>query len=279
MKEKAWAKVNFHLDVLKRRVDNYHDLEMVMAPLALHDVLTFKKLNEDTIKITESVQTCDTPEDNIAYKVANYLKETFNIKKGIHIHIEKHIPIAAGLAGGSADAAATLRGMNKLFKLKMTLEQLADIGEKFGADIPFCVHSRLCIARGKGEQLFFLKGKLNIPLLLVTPNLRVSTKEIFSLVDMKDIKNVKITTMTNAIYNKNYDLIAQALYNALEPFAFQKYPEIESLKRHLESEQLDGVVMSGSGPTVVAIDKDKKKLRDVSLKYQEDFQVHLSKIT
>lgn len=278
MKEKAYGKVNLHLDVLGKRLDHYHNLEMVMAPLHLHDIVTFKVLEDDKIIIESNKKITAKPEDNLVYKIAKYLKERFNIQKGIKIYIEKHIPIAAGLAGGSADAAATLRGMNKLFNLNLTLIKLAEIGEMFGADIPFCVHNKLCIARGKGEALYFLKVKLNLPILLITPKIKVSTKEVFSKVKMDAIRNVKITTMTNAIYNKNTHLVAQRLYNALEPFAFTLYPEIKTLKDSLIKQGYEGVLMSGSGPTVFVIDQKLKILKALAEQYQDDFTVNLSKI-
>jgi len=278
MKEKAYGKINLHLDIVGKRVDNYHNLEMVMAPLKLHDTLTFDILDQDEIIIESDVKITKTPEDNLVYKIVKHLKERFKLKKGVKVHIEKCIPIAAGLAGGSADAAATLRAMNKLFKLDLSLDKLAEIGEEFGSDIPFCVHNKLCIARGKGEQLFFLKGKLNLPLLLITPKFGVSTKEVFSKVDVKKIKPVKITTMTNAIYNKNTDLIINNLYNALEPFAFDLHPEIKALKDTLGDSGHRGVLMSGSGPTIFVLDKKLKNLKDLSLKFESDHTVNLTKI-
>ncbi len=278
MKEKAYAKVNLHLDIVGKRIDNYHNLEMVMAPLKLHDVLTFDILDHDEIVITSDQEITKNPEDNLVYKVVKHLKERFDIKKGVKVYIEKCIPIASGLAGGSADAAAALRAMNKLFKLDLSLDKLAEIGEGFGSDIPFCVHNKLCIARGKGEQLFFLKGKLNLPLLLITPKFAVSTKDVFSKVDVNKIKPVKITTMTNAIYNKNIDLVINRLYNALEPFAFEMYPEIKALKDKLIDIGYRGVLMSGSGPTVYALDKKIKSLKEISSKFENDYTLNLTKI-
>ncbi len=278
MKEKAYAKINLHLDVVAKRMDDFHDLEMVMAPVALHDELTFKKLKEDRIKLITSKHITDNPEDNLVYKVASYVKDSYSIREGVEIYIEKNIPIAGGLAGGSADAAATLRALNKLFKLKLSLDQLAEIGEIFGADIPYCVYNQLCIARGKGEQLYFLKQKLNIPILLITPNIEVSTGKVFSHVDMNQMKPIKITTMSNAIYNKNYELIAKSLYNALEPITFSLFPEIEHLKDKVKKQDVDGVLMSGSGPSLLVMDKEKEKLTLLEKQFGNDHYVKLTKI-
>jgi len=278
MKEKAYAKINLHLDVVDKRVDDFHDLEMVMATIDLYDELHFKKVDEDVIRVTSNKEITENVEDNLVYRIAKHLKETFGIKQGVAIHIEKKIPIAGGLAGGSADAAAALRGLNKLFKLKLSLEQLADIGETFGSDIPFCVHNKLCIARGKGEQLFFLKRKLNIPILIITPDLHVSTGEVFSHVDLSRIQNVKITTMTNAIYNKNEALIARNLYNALEPITFSLFKEIKALKTEILEAGPTGVLMSGSGPTLFVMDENRDLLESLAEKYRDRYFVELTKI-
>jgi len=278
MKEKAYAKINLHLDVVDKRVDDFHDLEMVMATIDLYDELHFKKLDEDVIRVSSNKEITDNVEDNLVYRIAKHLKETFGIKQGVEIHIEKKIPIAGGLAGGSADAAAALRGLNKLFKLKLSSEQLANIGEMFGSDIPFCVHNKLCIARGRGEQLFFLKRKLNIPVLIITPDLHVSTGEVFSHVDLSRIQNVKITSMTNAIYNKNEALIARNLYNALEPITFSLFKEIKALKTEILEAGPTGVLMSGSGPTLFVMDENRDLLESLAEKYRDRHFVELTKI-
>ncbi len=279
MKEKAYAKVNLFLDVVGKRLDNYHNLETIMAPLALHDVLTFTVLEERKIELVTNVHVTDTPEDNLVYKIAAYFLENFNIEKGVKIDLEKRIPVAAGLAGGSADAAATLRGLNKLFKLKLSMEDLAKIGESFGADIPFCVHNKLCIARGKGESLVFLNKKINMPILLVTPNIRVSTKEIFSLVKIPELEHEKITKMSNAIYNCNKPLLMQSLFNALEPISFKKFPEIKHLKEDILKEGHTATLMSGTGPTVFVLSDSKQDLETLQAKYASEHQVNLTKIT
>ncbi|MFW6298225.1 MAG: 4-(cytidine 5'-diphospho)-2-C-methyl-D-erythritol kinase [Bacillota bacterium] len=277
IKEKAHAKINLFLDILGKRLDNFHDLEMIMVSLKLHDTLTFTKRSDDKIVLHSDKTITENVEDNLIYKIIRHMLDAYLIEKGVDVHIEKRIPIAAGLAGGSADAAATLRGVNRLFNLKLSLDQLAEIGVTFGADIPFCVHNRLCIARGKGEDLFFLKRNLKMPVLLVTPQIEVSTKRVFDHVDMDKVENVKITTMTNAIYNKNYELLVRNVHNALEPFSFELFPEIKKLKDSLKTEGADAVIMSGSGPTLVVFDKDTHRLKDLADKYRETHTVHLTK--
>ncbi len=278
VKEKAYAKVNLFLDVLGKREDQYHNLEMVMAPLEIHDVLTFTKKDEPGIHITASAFITKNVEDNLVYQAADYLMREENIPHGVEIHIEKNLPLAAGMGGGSADCAATLRGLNKLFRLKKKAEELEKIGERFGADVPYCVHNLLCIARGKGEELLFLKQKLNIPVLLVTPPVRVSTKKVFEALDMREVENVKITGMTNAIYNKNYSLIVKELHNALQPFCFSVYEEARKLHEELEGYNADGYLMSGSGPTFFIMDKNTELLERIQDDYRHSHFTKMTKI-
>lgn len=278
LKEKAYAKINLYLNVLSKRVDNFHDLEMVMASLELHDVLTFEATKDTDIIIHSDKPITDKPEDNLIYKVAKYLQQEYNVQKGVTITLQKHIPIAAGLAGGSADAAATLRGLNKLWKLKLSLETLADIGLEFGSDIPFCIYNKLCIARGRGEELVFLDKKLKMPLLLVNPNIPVSTKEIFQSLELSTLKEKKVSYMTNAIFNQNFDLIAKELFNALETPAFKAHQEIEILKNHLIDTGADGVLMSGSGSSVFAFVKSKEKMKYIFKTIRDDYFKVITKL-
>jgi 4-diphosphocytidyl-2C-methyl-D-erythritol kinase len=278
MKEKAYAKINLFLNVIGKRFDGYHDLEMVMAALDLHDVLTFKGIEENKVVVTSNQTITEKEEDNIVYKVARLLKEEFNVARGVEIHIKKNIPVAAGLAGGSADAAAAFRGLNRLWKLNLTKEDMVKLSSNLGADIPFCIHNKLCIARGKGEELFFLEKHLNAHVLLVNPNFHVHTKEVFAKVKEEHLTDKKITTMSNAIYNDNYELVVKELYNALEPISFDLAPEIREIKNFLIDEGLRAVLMSGSGPTVFALSKNKKKLKEIQGKIDDSFTTILTKI-
>ncbi len=278
VKENAYAKVNLFLDVLGKRPDQYHDLEMVMAPIALHDVVTLKKRKDNNLHIEASKTITKHVEDNIVYKVAKHMIETYRLPQGMDIHIEKNIPIAAGLGGGSSNCAATLRGINKLFGLRLSKEKLAEIGEIFGADVPYCIYNQLCIARGKGEKLFFLKKNLNIPLLLVSPGVKVSTKKVYEALDMKDIQNVKITSMTNAIYNRNYELLLKSLHNALAPYTYSLFPEVQALNERLTKMGVEGFLMSGSGPTFFIINKHKDELKGILETLKSTYYTHMTKI-
>lgn len=274
IKEKAYAKINLFLNITDKREDGFHDLEMVMASLDFFDIISIKKRDDSSIQIDTDKFITDNPQDNLVYKVAKYLQDTYEIEKGATIAIQKNIPMGAGLAGGSADAAATIRGLNKLWSLGLNLKEMAKIGLKFGSDIPFCIYNKLCIARGRGEELVFLDQKITYPILLVNPNTHISTKEVFSNVKKENLKEKKISNMTSGIYNKNYELITLELYNYLEEIVFQIEPKVKEIKDQMVRWGIQGSLMSGSGATVFGIDKDKSKLKEVAKIFHEDhFQI------
>lgn len=278
VKEKAYAKINLFLNVTNKRIDGYHDLEMVMASINLFDVLTFKKLDNKEIIVESSIQITKKQEENLVYKIAKGLQEDFDVQYGVKIVIKKNIPIAAGLAGGSADAAATLRGLNRLWNLSLSLDDMAKIGFSYGSDIPFCVYNKLCVAKGKGEELVFLDKKLNIPLLLVNPNIKVSTKDIFEMVNKDNIIRKKTSNMTSAILNGNIDIIEKELFNSLEEYAFKKEPRIREIKNKIKDAGVQGVLMSGSGATIFAINKDRKILNSTLEVFNDYYYKKLTKI-
>ena len=278
IKEKAYAKINLFLNVTAKRIDGFHDLEMVMAAIDLFDVLSFKRLKTKKIIVKSNVQITKNVEDNLVYKIAKGLQDDFNVDFGVEISIKKNIPIAAGLAGGSADGAATLRGLNKLWKLELSLDDLSAIGKNYGSDIPFCIYNKLCIARGRGEEIVFLDKKLRLPVLLINPNVRIATSEVFSKVKKEELVVRKITNMTSGIYNGNLDIIENELFNSLEKYAFEIEPNILDIKNQIRELGVKGVLMSGSGATIFAISKDKKKLNQISEVFNDLYFKKLTKI-
>lgn len=278
IKEKAYAKVNLFLNVTEKRLDGYHNLEMVMASIDLFDVLTFELLKEKEIIIDSNVEITKFVEENLVYKIAKSLQEDFSIETGVRIYIKKNIPIAAGLAGGSADGAATLRGLNKLWKLDLSLDELSKIGIQFGADIPFCIYNKLCIAKGKGEDLVFFDKRLKLPILLINPNVKISTKDVFTQLTEQDIGFRKISDMMAGIYNSNFELIERELFNALENTAFRIEPKIEEIKNQIIELGVKGVLMSGSGATIFVISKEKNKLKDIMDVFNDHYFKILTKI-
>lgn len=278
VKEKAYAKINLFLNVVAKRFDGYHDLEMVMASLELHDVLEFKENNTKEIIVTSDQKITENMEDNLVFKIATFLQDEYSVGKGATIHIKKHIPIAAGLAGGSADAAATFRGLNKLWKLKIGLDDMATLALNFGSDIPFCIYNKLCIAKGRGEDLAFINKKLKLPILIVNPNIPISTKEVFKSITPEKITEKKIHDMTNAIYNRNTELISRELHNSLEPITFEMEPDVRKLKNHLVDIGVKGVLMSGSGATVFGLDPRKDKLKYAYSTIRDDYYKIITKV-
>lgn len=278
IKEKAYAKINLFLNVLKRRLDGYHDMEMVMAPLKLHDVLKFERIREDKVEIVSNVEITKDEKENIIYKVASFIKSEFGIKEGVRIHIEKNIPIAGGLAGGSADCAATIRGMNRLFKLGMDLNKMANLGVGFGADVPFCVYNKLAIVRGIGEKIQFINTKFKAHVLLLNPNVPVITKTVFDNLDSNDFDQKNYASLVEALKNKDFDTVVNNLFNLMEPTTFKLAPVVKDLKDELQDLGLKGVLMSGSGATVFVIGRNKKLLETTVSQVNKGYYAVLTRI-
>lgn len=261
--EKAPAKINLSLDVLKKREDHYHELDMVMTTIDLFDVLQFEVLSEDKIILTCNKPYVPTDERNLCYQVIREMKKAFNIQAGVKVAIKKNIPVAAGLAGGSSDAAATIRAMNLLFNLNLSLEQMLSIGEKIGSDVPFCVYNKTAQAKGRGEIIVPLPKVPHFWVVIAKPRFGVSTKEVFQNVNLDAISHPNVPAMIEAIKHQDYQQIINNLGNALESVTFKLYPEVEALKNKLLQLDVDAVLMSGSGPTVFALTEKERKAKQV----------------
>lgn len=262
IKEKAYAKINLFLNVTDKRIDGFHDLEMIMSSLKLHDKLTFEFNDSKEIVVESDIKVSLSPKYNIVYKVAKFLQEEFQINKGVIIKITKKIPVAAGLGGGSADAAATFRGLNRLWKLNLSLDDMAKLGADFGADIPFCIYNKLCIARGKGEALVFFKQKLKAKIILINPNVEILTKDVFDMVKVEEIETRNICDMTSGISNKDYSIVVKELFNSLEKYSFELEPKIREIRNSMIDFGIDGALMCGSGGTVFGITRKKAIVQD-----------------
>lgn len=256
MKIRAYAKINLALDVVRKREDGYHELDMVMAPIELHDLIYIDKI-EDGIEITSNTYKMPTDERNIMYKVAKILIERYEINSGVKIHIYKHIPTQAGLAGGSADGAAVLKAMNKMFHLHLSYETLAKIGQEVGADIPFCVYERIAVVKGIGEKLEFINSDFDCYVMLVKPKKGVSTAKSFKALDIPNAIHPNIDHMKAGIINNDYEMVVSSLGNTLEEPSIKMVQEIEDIKKDLLKWGFDGVLMSGSGSCVFGLTKDK----------------------
>lgn len=252
--EKARAKINLTLDVLYKRPDGYHEVEMIMQTVDLSDHVTFEEREQDHISITCTVPYIPVDNRNLVYKAVDLMKTRFGIRKGIHIHLEKNIPVAAGLAGGSSDAAAALRGVNRLWNLGLTMDELAELGGEIGSDVPFCVYGGTAIARGRGERIERLPEPSPMWVVLVKPPIAVSTADVYRNLSVSDIREHPDTAlMVQALAGGDLEKIAKQLGNVLETVTFKMHPEVERLKWQMMKFGALGALMSGSGPTVFAI--------------------------
>jgi len=251
---KARAKINLTLDVLSRRENGYHDVEMIMQQINLFDSITLATWSSPDIVLTCSDPFLPVDDKNIAYKAAALMKEMFGIVHGFEIHIEKNIPIAAGLAGGSTNAAAVIIGINTLCRLNLDLESMQGIGFKLGADVPFCFLEGCAVARGLGEQLTSIKGFEHAWMVLVKPNFGVSTKDVYTSLDLEAVKTHPDTkAMIKALETQSRKEILAGLCNVLEHVTLALYPKVSEVKALLTGFGADGVLMSGSGPTVFGV--------------------------
>jgi len=248
---KAWAKINLTLDVLGKMPNGYHQLSTVMQKISLYDLLTISVQDTPKISITSNNSAIPTDESNLAYRAAERLISSYNIQKGIKIDIKKHIPISAGLAGGSADCAATLTGINKLFALKIPSEKLAEIGKSLGADVPFCLlNAGTALAEGIGEKLTALKSHPPVSIALAHLPVEVSTKDVFSRYFGRS--EGQSPFMLKAITSGDIASIAENLANDLTEVTTALHPKILDLISAFREHRALGVNMSGSGPTVFA---------------------------
>ena len=250
---KAPAKINLTLDVLYKRPDNYHEVEMVMTTVDLADRIGLENREDGLIKIISADRFVPDDNRNFAYQAAKLLKDTYGIEHGVSITIEKEIPIAAGLAGGSSDAAATLRGLNELWNLNLSLDTLAELGAKIGSDVSFCVYGGTALATGRGEKIRELSAPPACWVVLAKPKIGVSTAEIYGNLKVDEVIHPNTAGMLKAIDTNDYELMCNSLGNVLESVTLNLYPEVVTLKEQMQRFGADAVLMSGSGPTVFGL--------------------------
>ncbi len=262
LKLKALAKINIGLDVLRRREDGYHDVRMIMQTVHLYDWLTIRKSKKAGIHLSSNLYYLPVNENNLIYKAADLLIKEFSIEEGVEIALEKHIPVAAGMAGGSTDAAATLYGMNKMFGLGLKMEQLKQRGVRLGADVPYCLMRGTALAEGIGEQLTSLPPMPKCPVLIAKPGISVSTKFVYENLQLDDATiHPDIDALITDIRKKDLQGIADDMGNVLETVTIPNYPEIETLKETMKQAGALNAMMSGSGPTVFGLFEDTKSAK------------------
>ena len=264
----ANAKINLGLDVLGKRPDGYHDVRMVMQKVALHDELFIERTVEPGVVINTDKEFIPTGKDNLITKAAELMIRHYGLSGGIKINLIKNIPAAAGLAGGSADAAATLRAVNVLFDLGLSDDTLREFGVKIGADIPYCVSGGTVLAEGIGEILTPLKSCPECEVLLVKPMIDISTPYVYSQLSLDGIEHPDIDAITDGIENGDIRKIAANLGNVLESVTETQNPIITHIKDVMKSGGAipGGVLMSGSGPTVFGLfekEDDVKRVQDL----------------
>lgn len=265
----AYAKINLGLDVTARRPDGYHDVKMIMQTIGLYDTITIKKCTEpgiflDTINeyrtsADDTESLLPATEDNIMYKAAKLFMDTYNINSGIHLTLIKRIPIAAGMAGGSTNAAAVFRGINRLFDMGLPNEALCNMGVKIGADVPYCIVGGTMLSEGIGELLTPLPPAPDFNCLIVKPDTGVSTKYVYEHLNLTTAEHPDIDALAVAIREKNKSSICSLTGNILENVTLEICPDITSIKSDMLKLGADAALMSGSGPTVFALFTDNKK--------------------
>lgn len=251
--EKAPAKINLGLDVLGKRADGYHELEMVMSSVDLADRLIMEELEEDKIIIETNKAFLPIDKRNNVYQAASIVKKSYGINKGILIRITKNIPVAAGLGGGSTDCAAALRGMDRLWQLGLTMPELIDIGMEVGTDVPYCIYGTTAFISGKGEKVTPLRPMPQCWVVLVKPRLSVSTGKIFQEVDLDQLHHPDIQELSDAILAEDYQRMIAAMGNSLESITIPKHPVVQQIKERMMKYGADVALMTGSGPTVFAL--------------------------
>lgn len=266
---KAYAKINLGLDVIGRLENGYHEVKMIMQTVGIYDVLTFTKITEGIVITTDNGEL-PTDDNNLIYKAARLMMEKYHISQGVKIHLEKNIPIAAGMAGGSTDAAATFWGMNELFELGAEEKELRDLGVKVGADVPYCIMGGTALAEGIGEKLTPLPDAPNCCLLVAKPDINVSTKYVYEHLDAEGVeKHPDVDGMIDAVKQGSLEGIVTRLGNVLEVVTVKKYTIIDDIKESMLSFGAMGSLMSGSGPTVFGIFEQESDAQN-ALKHIKD---------
>lgn len=251
---KAYGKINLSLDVLRRRADGYHDVAMVMQTVDIYDVLTIKKSDDNKVSLATDLQGLTCGEDNLVCRAINMLREEFEISRGVEAYLEKNIPMAAGMAGGSADCAAALKGMNMLFELGLSDEELMKRGVRLGADVPYCIMGGTALSEGIGEVLTPLKSLEGECVVVATPDINVSTPWVYNnLVLNENTIHPNTKLMLEAVKTNNIKLLAENMYNVLESVTAKEYKEIREIEDIMLSKGAYNSIMSGSGPTVFGI--------------------------
>ena len=261
MRLRAMAKINLGLDILGKRDDGYHEVRMLMQTIQMYDLLDIRRKSSPGITLTTNLLYVPSDERNLVYKAAKLLMDEFDIQEGISMKLTKSIPVAAGMAGGSSDAAAALVGINRMFQLGLTKRQLMERGVQIGADVPYCVMRGTALAEGIGEKLTRITQVPDCFVLIGKPGINVSTKAAYESLQLDKISShPDIDGMIGDIERGDLLAMTQKMGNVFEPGIIEKYPVIGEIKALMESHGALKAMMSGSGPTVFGIFDDREKM-------------------
>ena len=259
---KALGKINLGLDVLGRRENGYHDVRMVMQTVYLYDRIIMKKSKTPGIRLETNLYYLPVNENNLAYQAAQMLMDEFHMEEGVSIQLDKHIPVAAGMAGGSSNAAAVLFGMNRMFSLGLSQKELMERGVKLGADVPYCIMRGTVLAEGIGEILTPLSPMPKCYVLIAKPAISVSTKMVYEKLDSHEIEDhPDIDGILAGLKAGDLKKVAGSMGNVLERVTVDAYPVIDQIKEMMIKEGALNAMMSGSGPTVFGIFEEKATAR------------------
>lgn len=267
---KGYAKINLGLDVVRRLENGYHEVKMIMQTVSLHDEITLTKKKEHGIDVEVNKTELSNKEDNLVYKAAELMIKEYNIDCGVFVKLKKNIPIAAGLAGGSTDAAAVFRGMNEMFNLNLSIDELQKQAVKLGADIPYCITGGTYLSEGIGEKLTVLNNTPQCYVLLAKPSISVSTKWVYENLHVDEIKrHPDIDLIRSAIEQNDLNKMCSNLENILENVTVNKYPVITEIKKIMNDCGAITSLMSGSGPTVFAIFNNNVQMNNCAAKLRQ----------
>ena len=261
---KAMAKINLGLDVVRKREDGYHEVRMIMQTIRMYDQIELEPTEAPGIRVSTNLNYLPTNEDNLVYKAAKLLMDEFDVKKGLNIGLRKFIPVAAGMAGGSSDAAAVMVGVNRLFHLNLSQKELMERGVKIGADVPYCILRGTALAEGIGEKLTHLPPAPASYVLIAKPGIHVSTKFVYTNLKANELENhPDIDGQIQAIRSGDLKKVAELCGNVLETVTIPAYPVIEEIKDVMKKGGALNACMSGSGPTVFGLFDDREKAKAV----------------
>ena len=264
IKLKARAKINLGLDVVRKREDGYHEVRMIMQMINLYDKITLRRSTEPGIRVTTNLPYLPVNEDNLVYRAAKLLMDEFQVTEGVEIELQKYIPVAAGMAGGSSDAAAVMVGINRIFHLGLTKKQLMERGVKIGADVPFCIMRGTALAEGIGEVLTPLPAMPHCSLVIAKPKIHVSTKFVYGNLKANELKeHPDIDGQVQALREGSLEQLVAKMGNVLETVTVPAYPVIDEIKKTMLKNDAMGAMMSGSGPTVFGVFEREERAQEV----------------